>query len=203
MDDGSEFNPQQHDGSTRPSGERRRPSAGHLSPDASGQAIHIKRTASMSSRTRSGALVVDAQTPVIQPSPLAQLYQPLFFEDEGNGGDENQAANASSSFVQRRRQTPMNRQRRPSVEPFQSPAQSHPASHPARPGGLPPAEHMSMPNLPTTVPEDLPLFTSSDGVSVTKRLLVIEERQQRIENLLVALAGELRMSGNRPDKANA
>ena len=157
----------------------------------------------MSSRTRSGALVVDAQTPVIQPSPLAQLYQPLFFEDEGNGGDENQAANASSSFVQRRRQTPMNRQRRPSVEPFQSPAQSHPASHPARPGGLPPAEHMSMPNLPTTVPEDLPLFTSSDGVSVTKRLLVIEERQQRIENLLVALAGELRMSGNRPDKANA
>jgi hypothetical protein len=58
---------------------------------------------------------------------------------------------------------------------------------------------MAMPTPPTTVPEDVALVTSPGEISseMTRRLKTMEERQQRIENLLVTLAGELRASGNR------
>jgi hypothetical protein len=198
MDDRSEYN-DPHPGNAAASGS-------HLSVNASGQAINVKRNASVSSRRRSGVFAIDAQTPGVQPSPLAQLYQPLVLvDDEDNGGDENQAPNLSPSFVSRRRLASMTRVRRPSIEPFQPHSPSHPPSHPARPGGPPPAEHMAMPHPPTTVPEDVALVTSPGEISseMAKRLKTMEERQQRIENLLVALAGELRVSGNRPFKTDA
>lgn len=196
MDDGSEYNV------PHPSGAA---SGSHLSVNTSGQAINVKRNASVSSRRRSGAFAIDAQTPVVQPSPLAQLYQPLVLVDDEGNGDENLAPNLSSSFAPRRRLASMTRARRPSIEPFQPHSPPHPPSHPARPGGPPPAEHMAMPTPPTTVPEDVALVTSPDETSseMAKRLKAMEERQQRIENLLVALAGELRVSGNRTLKTNA
>jgi hypothetical protein len=200
MDDGSEFNV------PHPSSAAAAASGSHLSVNASGQAINVKRNASVSSRRRSGAFAVDAQTPSVEPSPLAQLYQSLVLvDDDSNGGDENQAPNLSPSFVPRRRLVSMTRPRRPSIEPFQPHSPSHPPSHPARPGGPPPAEHMAMPTPPTTVPEDVALVTSPGEISseMAKRLKTMEERQQRIENLLVALTGELRASGNRTLKTDA
>jgi hypothetical protein len=203
MDDGSEYNVPHPSGSVAATGEGQR-FPRHL---ASGQAINTsKRNPSVSSRRRSGAFAIDTQTPSVHLSPLAQLYQPLVLvDDDSSGGDENQGPNLGSSFVPRRRLASVTRTRRPSIEPFQPhSAPQHPPSHPARPGGPPPAEHMAMPIPPTTVPEDVALVTSPDEISseLAKRLVAIEGRQQRIENLLVALAGELRVSGNRTPKTN-
>lgn len=191
-------------------GERRRSTAGQISPTTSGLAVNIKSTNSDASadfghsRRRSGAFpfIIDSQTPGIQPSPLAQIYQPLVLvDDESNGGDEMSMPLSSTSFVPRRRLPSMTRVRRPSIEPFQ------PHPHPARSGGPQPAEHMAMPIPPTTVPErveDESVLVASPGETseTSRRLMAMEERQQRIENLLVALAGELRATGTRVPKTN-
>jgi len=187
----------------------RRPSSGHLSPRAVN--ISSPTAESVYNRRRSGLFAIDTQTPGqgVHPSPLAQIYQPLVFVDDESNGEENQPTSLGSSFVPRRRVASMTRPRRPSIEPFQpyTPPQPQPHPHPARPGGPPPAEHMAMPIPPSTVQErdeSAPLVTSPGEISeLTKRLMAMEERQQRIENLLVAMAGELRTTGNRGPKTNA
>ncbi|KIM34106.1 hypothetical protein M408DRAFT_5463 [Serendipita vermifera MAFF 305830] len=214
-DDRSEFSvrpPVAVPAAAPPSPNRRRSLAGHLSPSTSAQGANIRGSdASVDLahiRRRSGAFAfgMDSQLSVVQPSPLAQIYQPVVFaEEESNNGDEI-AASTSSPIAPRRRLPSLTRPRRPSIEPFQPIVHPHP--HPARPGGPPPAEHMAMPVPPSTVPErvedEVALVASPGELSeVTKRLMAMEERQQRMENLLVALAGELRTAGSRIPKANA
>jgi hypothetical protein len=63
---------------------------------------------------------------------------------------------------------------------------------------------MDMPTPPTTVLERAEEMASpGEDSQISKRLMEIEQRQQRIENLLVALAGELRTTGTRPAKVGS
>jgi hypothetical protein len=187
--------------------QRRASSSSHRPAQSFGEGINVKRSASttsldqMRNRRRSGMYGIDVMTPVNQqPSPLAQIYQTVVPVEEDNGNIDEDTYLAPNSFVPRRRINSMTRPRRPSIE-IQQPAVSHP--HPARLGGPPPAEHMAMPIPPTTVPEYEPVTTVTLPGEWTRRLMAMEERQQRIENLLVSLAGELRTTGNRSLKTGS
>ncbi|KAG8836029.1 hypothetical protein FRC17_010493 [Serendipita sp. 399] len=180
-------------------GERTRSAAGTA---GLGTSLRRVRTASEAStdrgtRRRSGIFSVEGMTPAVVQSPLAQIYQPIVpLEDEVGG--QSPVTAASSSFVPRRRVTSITGLRRPSIEPTQPlAAPSAPHNHPARPGGPPPAEHMVMPIPPSTLPEqveeDLVISPPPEEPdSLTRRLIAMEERQQRIENLLLTLSAELR-----------
>ncbi|KAG8754783.1 hypothetical protein FRC14_004639 [Serendipita sp. 396] len=178
--------------------QRKRSVAGNITVNASPR--HVRTTSEASTdhsrgtRRRSGIFAVDGMTPAVLPSPLAQIYQPIIpVEDET--GEEIPIVGVSTSFVPRRRVASLSRQRRPSIEPFQP--SSAPHSHPARPGGPPPAEHMVMSIPPSTlreqVEEDTPLVSSPGELgNLTRRLIAMEERQQRIENILLALSADLK-----------
>jgi hypothetical protein len=176
---------------------------GQLSPSASGgQPIQVKGNASEAgtdysrSRRRSALLSIDTLSPVAQQSPLAQIYQPIIFPEENNGDDGIGLVPIGTPTNIRRRITSMTRARRPSIEPHQS--VPHPTPHPARVGGPPPADHMAMPIPPSTVPEraeedqTFDIGSPADMAEMSRKLVSMDERQTRIENLLIQLAGEMR-----------
>ena len=163
----------------------------------------------------------------IVSSPLAQLFQPIVVDDDlvemggsnhGNGGASSSSVNVPGSVglvpIPRRRLTSMTgaRHRRLSSVDGQPqhfganlplPGQHHhPHVHPLVQQHLthshsPP--HATPPAVPITKTvlerEEAPL--SVDWKDWTRRMEDMEQRQQRIENLLVAVAGELRTAGNR------
>lgn len=174
-------------------------------PSTSAQPIHpLKNTPSETSmisgpskvrrgsgRGSDGDFPYPANTPAIGPSPLAQIYQPIVLEDEVE--EEMLPSTSLGSHLQVKRLPSLSRQRRSSTE-----------HHVTRPTlGGPPADHMAMPVPPFTVPERAEEEILPSGPPAiewtewTKRLSQMEERQQRIENLLVSLANELRPVGKR------
>ncbi|PVF92813.1 hypothetical protein CPB86DRAFT_809214 [Serendipita vermifera] len=171
---------------------------GHLSASAPGQPIQVKSNASEAgtdysrSRRRSALLSIDTFSPAPQQSPLAQIYQPVIFPDDQNGDEIGFPLGSPTNLVPRRRITSLTRARRPSIEPHQH------VPHPARAGGPPPADHMAMPIPPMTVPEraeeeqSFDVGSPADMVEMSRRLVAMEEKQTRIENLLIQLAGEMR-----------
>lgn len=207
--------PHQAGGPTNNAARRRSVSSHHASAPPS-QRMDPKTTESaltvttdISRKRRSAFFGLDLPTSPVHPSPLAQLYQPVVLIGD-NESEQMELAPQGSSYGPRRRLASMTRQRRPSLEPFQpssvpsQPIHLHAHSHPARPGGPPPAEHMDMPTPPTTVLERAEEMASpGEDSQISKRLMEIEQRQQRIENLLVALAGELRTTGTRPAKVGS
>lgn len=154
-------------------------------------------------------------------SPLAQLFQPIVVDGDpvgfgvsapDHGILGNAGASSSSVSFPRRRLTSMTgaRNRRLSSHDGQSqhfganlplPGQyHHPHVHPLV------QQHLAH-SLPLTAPPDVPApktalereedLPNVDWKDWIKRMDEMEQRQQRIENLLVALAGELRTAGNR------
>ena len=154
----------------------------------------------------------------IVSSPLAQLFHPIVVDDDpvsiiGNGGASSPSVNISSSAglipMPRRRLTSMTGARRRRLSSVDEPSQHSPLfgqlHHPhARPlahqhlAHSPP--HAAPPVLsPRTMPEQEEGQPGVDWKAWVRRLEDMEQGQQRIENLLVALAGELRSAGNRPN----
>ncbi len=156
----------------------------------------------------------------IVSSPLAQLFHPIVVDDDpvnigGNGGASSPSANISSSaglvpMPRRRRLTSMTGARRRRLSSVDGPSQHLPLSgqlhHPhVRPladqhlAHSPP--HAAPPPVlaPRTTLEQEEGQPSVDWKAWLRRLEDMEQGQQRIENLLVALAGELRSAGNRPN----
>ncbi|CCA70742.1 related to receptor-activated Ca2+-permeable cation channel-Laccaria bicolor [Serendipita indica DSM 11827] len=197
------------DSLTTPSRQRRKSNTSHVGPASSGQAITFRSNASDASvdqsrhaKRRSGIFgTIDATTPGPQPSPLAQLYQPIVPTEEDTT-DEGMSLPPGAGLPPRRRLASMTRPRRPSIEPFQhAPSISPPVhSHPARPFGPPPAEHMLLPIPPSTLPEQAeeelrspPVVRSPGELSeINRRIIEMERRQERIENLLISLVSEVK-----------
>lgn len=179
----------------------RRPSTAHLAPGTSGRPMHSfkgspsdgsaisgpSRARRVSGRGGDAELPLPS-TPAMGPSPLAQIYQTVVVVD-----DENAEEAQPSISLPRKRLSSTSRHRRSSTEP-----------HIVRPiiGG-PPADHMVLPVPPDTVQEradeDSPQAGASPGdlAEWTKRLTQIEQRQERIENLLISLAKGLKSEDTR------
>lgn len=160
-------------------------------------------------------------------SPLAQLFHPIVVDDDpiniggstpdhrvlGNGGASSSGVNIPSSGgpipMPRRRLTSMTGARHRRLSSVDAPSQHlplpgqlhHPHLRPLVQQHLahsPP--HATPPVLtPRTMLEREEGQPSVDWKAWVKRLEDMEQGQQRIENLLVALAGELRSAGNRPN----
>lgn len=151
-------------------------------------------------------------------SPLAQLFQPIVVDDDpvnmgGSTSDHgalgNAGASSSSVSVPRRRLTSMTGARHRRLSSHDGQAQHLGANlpHPGQyhhPHVRPLIQQHLAHSLPHTAPpavlapktalEDPPNVDWKDWV---RRMDDMEQRQQRIENLLVSLAGELRTAGNR------
>ena len=155
-------------------------------------------------------------------SPLAQLFHPIVVDDDpiniggstpdhrvlGNGGASSSSVNIPSGGglvpMPRRRLTSMTGARHRRLSSVDGPSQHlhHPLLRPLVQQHLahsPP--HAAPPPVltPMTMLEQEEGQPGADWKAWVKRLEDMEQGQQRIENLLVALAGELRSAGNRPN----
>ena len=163
----------------------------------------------------------------IVSSPLAQLFHPIVVDDDsvniggsapdhrilGNGGVSSSSVNIPSGGglvpMPRRRLTSMTGARHRRLSSVDEPSQHlplpgqlhHPHVRPLAQQHLAHSpSHIAPPVLaPRTMLEREEGQSTVDWKAWVKRLEDIEQGQQRIENLLVALAGELRSAGNRPN----
>ena len=160
-------------------------------------------------------------------SPLAQLFQPIVVDDDpviiGDSAPEHGAhlgnAGASSSSVSipgsvglvpmpKRRLMSMTGMRHRQLSSVDGQSQHFGASLPHHPHVHPLIQqHLAHSPPHDTAPSAIPATKtvlereegppSIDWKEWTRRMDDMEQRQQRIENLLVGLAGELRTTGNR------
>lgn len=154
----------------------------------------------------------------IVSSPLAQLFHPIVVDDDpvniiGNGGTSSPNVNISSSAgpvpMPRRRLTSMTGPRQRRLSSVDLPSQHLPLSGQLHHLHARPLAHQHLAHsppyaappvlAPRTMLEQEEGQPSVDWKAWVRRLEDMEQGQQRIENLLVALAGELRSAGNRPN----